>query len=180
MNNKKGCAMPIYLACAGKDEKYHQYYCYVHFIEGFAWATDGGIMVKQSLKYYDINNTENLDNKMIHKDYFKEICRYKAAEATKEGIKVFDGERTAFFPFEHEVTFFNFPEKTKDFNFDNVETDYVDVIPKYIDIASKILFTNSFDMRLTLEFRGNFLKMKSDYNDQMAICNLRITESRYK
>ena len=47
---KSNFATPLHLACAD-DEIRPALEC-VHFIDGFAYATDGSILVKQSLKEY--------------------------------------------------------------------------------------------------------------------------------
>jgi hypothetical protein len=164
--------MPIYLACAGKDEKYRINFYYIHFIDGFAWATDGNILVKQSLDYYNIINKDCLNGKIIHKDYFQRLCQCEQTEAIETGIRGLDKEGNIYryYPFETNITPSKFIENTAEFTFETKELDSITIVPKYIDIASKILYKENNESYLTLEFKGNMIKMTTEKrNDQFAL-----------
>lgn len=107
-----------------KDELRPAYNC-IHFINGYAYATDGSMAIKQSLEYHSILAPENLNGNAIHRESYKEIMKFDFAEATDEGIKCTDTDgRTAFFeyfnlenqkPLNFEAIIDNFSAKGVDF-----------------------------------------------------------------
>jgi len=166
---KNKIAMPLHLACSA-DENYHPVMCHVHFKGGFAYASDGCIMVKQSLAYMSIENPEALNGKMIHRNVFKEICRCSSAVATPDGIECTKNGVNMMLPFGS--------CDAKPPNFDAVVPDYepagvvkLMISPVSFDTAAKCLYSNGRD-RINLVFYGDgkMIKMSVyDYPDQFAL-----------
>lgn len=72
----------------------------VHFVDGYAYASDSNIMVKQSLDLSNVAGKEFLVDKSIHKDSFKAIRKYQYVSVNEDGFDCIgkDGGN-AFFPF---------------------------------------------------------------------------------
>ena len=83
--------------CCANDELRPMMQC-VHFNNGFAYASDGMIMIKQTLDLHSILNKENLEGKAIHKDSYKVIMSFDFAEANPDGIycKSTSGQNAVF------------------------------------------------------------------------------------
>lgn len=70
----------------------------IHFMNGFAYASNGNIVVKQTLALHSIIEPANLDGKSIHKDSYSAITEFEFATATEDGIQCKDTDgREAFF-----------------------------------------------------------------------------------
>lgn len=63
---------------------------HVYFSNGYAYASDSHILIKQSLEYHTIEGKEHLEGRFIHKNTFKAIYKYPCAEAKEEGIECTD------------------------------------------------------------------------------------------
>lgn len=88
MKNKKnkGFASPLYLACSNNGLRPTQQ-C-VHFANGYAYATDGHIAIKQSLTYSDIVDVEKLNGRALSAQIFKAIWsgKYQHIKAGDDGV----------------------------------------------------------------------------------------------
>lgn len=64
---------------------------YLHFKNGFVYATNAHILVRQSLKSHDFSDNEIalLDGVCMHKDVFDVIYQYEEIYITKEGEKTY-------------------------------------------------------------------------------------------
>ena len=72
----------------------------VHFKNGFAYASDGYMLIKQSLEYHSIIGAEHLEDKSIHKDNYEAIMKFEIAECDDNGIACKDTDgRVAYFEF---------------------------------------------------------------------------------
>jgi hypothetical protein len=85
-------------AC-GEDENRPLLLC-VHFENGFCYASNSHLVVKQSLELHSILEPQFLDGKCIHKDDFAIIRKFEVATANEDGIQCnsTDG-RSAFFEY---------------------------------------------------------------------------------
>ncbi len=93
---KKTFTTKLYEACSS-DELRPVLMC-VHFKDGFAYASDGHMVVKQSLEYHSILGIDFLKGKSIHKDNYKAIMQFETAECNEDGIACSDSDgRTAFY-----------------------------------------------------------------------------------
>jgi len=72
----------------------------IHFLDGFAYASDGMIVIKQSLEYHSIINSSSLNGKCLHKDNYKAIMQFEKATCDDLGVSCIapDG-RSAFFEY---------------------------------------------------------------------------------
>lgn len=77
----------VYECCAGTDEKLRIAFQCVHFENGYAYATNGKIAIKQTLAFQSVVDPENLDGNSLHRDDYKTIMTFEIAQATDEGIE---------------------------------------------------------------------------------------------
>lgn len=173
MSNKKGLAMPLHLACR-KDES-NPKYNYIYFIDGFAYVTNGHLLVKQSVYYMDVADRHLLDDKEMHMDCFKELCKCQSGRVTEKGIETTNANgHTAFFPFSQKVIKPEFEKVIADLEDDDGNNDLKmkKIDPKLIETATKCL-CNEYN---NLFFTFTFIKSKNaikvtieDAQDQLAI-----------
>ena len=174
MSHKKNFVSDLHLACAN-DELRPVFQC-IHFINGYAYASDGSILIKQSLEYNnDVLNYESLDCKAIHMDSFKEIRKYQVVEVTEEGFDcTAKNGRKAFFPF---AVFDEDNDKHKIPDFDAVwprgitEVGELGIMPKYIGLLEKAMVSgNRLKMTFTGVDRGMLFHSRDEnYQDQIAM-----------
>lgn len=81
----------LHLVC-GKDEL-RPVMSHVYFKDGYAYATDAHIIIKQKLdiSFNDQDTIDNLDGKFIHRDVFKELYGYEIIKAEKDHIMAHKG-----------------------------------------------------------------------------------------
>jgi len=95
--------------CCGDDELRPLMQC-VKFENGYAYAGNGMVAIKQTLALCGVINPENLDGKYLHKDSYKAIMSFEIAEANTDGVECWNenGQRV----------FFAYTEPPKDGNID--------------------------------------------------------------
>ena len=88
----------LYEVCA--DDELRPLMQCVHFVNGFAYASNGYISIKQTLELQSCINKELLDDKSMHRNSYRAIMAFEIAECTADGIycKNTTGE-TAFFDY---------------------------------------------------------------------------------
>lgn len=93
---------PLHLACS--DDNLRPTFQYVHFIDGWAYATNAMVLVKQSLDdYCDVLDKENLNGHALHADSFKKILRYDTVQAFDDCVKGWkDNGSEVVFPYAKE------------------------------------------------------------------------------
>lgn len=126
------------LSAACSDDNLRPMFQCVHFIGGYAYATDAHTLVKQSLNLSSVLQSEELEGVAIHKDSFDAIRKFDFATANSEGIecKNTDGN-IAFFPY-----FDLKGEKQPDFDSfftKNTKPESVQFIGMNLDIVKKCL-----------------------------------------
>lgn len=90
----------LYEVCADKEEKLRPAMQCVHFKNGFAFAGNGIIAIRQTLDFQSIAEKQALEGKLLHKDSFKAIMGFEMAEANDEGINCWnENGQTAFFKY---------------------------------------------------------------------------------
>lgn len=80
--------LKMHLACS--TDELRLVMNYIYFKDGFAFASDGLILVKNKLEECSsipLDQIEELDNKFLHKDHFKEILKYDIINISKDGIE---------------------------------------------------------------------------------------------
>lgn len=89
----------LYECCAANDDIRPMMKC-VHFENGYAYASDGGVCIKQSLSFQSVQFPEELDGKSIHKDNYKSVMAFEIAECTETGIECRNSDgQVAFFEY---------------------------------------------------------------------------------
>lgn len=86
----------LHLAC-GKNDSRPAMQC-VHFKNGFAYASDAYVVIKQPLHLSPVDNMDILDGVSIHSESFKAIRRMKHVTATEDGFECIskDGSKVFF------------------------------------------------------------------------------------
>jgi hypothetical protein len=110
----------IHLACS--DHMLRPSLNYVYFINGFMYASDAHILVKQSLKLHDIFESDFLNGKSINKNTYANILKYQFANATENGIEcsMRDNKDVVLFKYsENEMTMPDF-ESILNFKYESV------------------------------------------------------------
>jgi hypothetical protein len=99
MEAKNKFISKLHLVC-GNDKDLRKAAQAVHFIGGYAYASDGYIAVKQPLSLSSVIDAENLDNRSIHKSAYEASLKYDFVTANQEGLDCtsLDGS-AAFFPY---------------------------------------------------------------------------------
>ncbi len=167
-DDKYNFTSKLYLACA-EDELRPVMEC-VHFINGYAYASDGHILIKQSLDYHTILNPKLLDGKSIHKKSFKEIMTFRIAEAKEDRVFCSDGDREAEFMYANcgkppvfEAVIPLGESMTRKFFGANT---------KFIDIAGEILFGSKTGCKFDFKGNNSVVLTTMDYEYQLAVIML--------
>jgi hypothetical protein len=147
---KKTFTTKLYEVCSS-DELRPVMMC-VHFKDGFAYASDGHMVVKQSLEYHTVINPELLNGKSLHKDNFKAIMGFETAECNDDGVTCTDSDgRTAFYDyFKLLLDVPNFDEVLKPTGQKSIE--FVGINPEFLYKISKAMHSPTGTLRL--QFQG--------------------------
>ena len=161
---------PLHLAC-GKDDLRPSLQ-QVYFKDGYAYASDGHILVKTSLEYFGFHNVKKLDGKAIHCKQFEQIVKSKVIViAGDDCIAVKSDNGTATFNYAS--------EDIKAPIFENViptkETESISNIginAKVLQTALKCFITDRYDFKFS--FYGNLSPIlitedSGDYDDQLIL-----------
>lgn len=98
VNFNKGLRMD--LACA--EDGLRPIMNCVHFKDGYAYASDGHILVKNFLSECTSipeEQIEKLDGKNLHRESYKELLKYDVIEISDEGIEATKNGEKSFFYF---------------------------------------------------------------------------------
>lgn len=74
----------LYEVC-GDDDLRPVLQC-VQFRNGFAYATNGHISIKQTLDLQSVLNKDMLEGKLLHRDSYRAIMAFEIAECNEDGI----------------------------------------------------------------------------------------------
>lgn len=125
----------------------------VHFMDGFAYASDSRMVIKQSLEYHSIINPVLLDGKSIHKDNYKAIMQFETATCDDSGVACVDNDgRTAFFEYfdRKGIELPNFESYLKPAGQKSIE--FIGITPEFLHKLSKAMHSPSGSLRL--QFQG--------------------------
>lgn len=150
------------LACS--DDELRPVMSQIYFKDGFAYASDGYILVKNKIEEcssIDAEQIKILENKYLHKDHYRDILKYDLIEISEEGVearKVNGGEK-AFFYFSNPDNY-KYPNAERllqeVLNKQNVHTCDVGFNLKFMDKLRKALFdSNSCKFR----FKGDNINL---------------------
>lgn len=98
-------ASDLHLCCENNEMR--PALSYVYFKDGFAYATNGIMLIKQSLKFNNFFKPDDkdeiitlLNGEKIHMDAFKSISRFDFVSVESDGFKCWNAKGDdAFFPF---------------------------------------------------------------------------------
>lgn len=72
--------------CCGSDPVRPAFQC-VYFKNGFAYATDGYVCIKQTLALQGVYDPENLEGKALHRDSYKDLMGFEEVVCSEDGIE---------------------------------------------------------------------------------------------
>jgi len=119
---------------------------HIYFNNGFAYASDGVVLVKNKIEECSTIPVEQIDllnNKFLHKDAYKAILKYDTIEISEDGIECKKGSEKAFYYFNNDETlkYPNCEELLKRvFNMPNINTTQIGFNLSKIDGIEKSLF----------------------------------------
>lgn len=125
----------------------------VHFNNGFAYASDAHMVIKQSLDYHTILEKELLEGKSIHMDNYKAIMGFETAKCTEKGVECKDSDGR--------VAFYEYFDRGKDGlpNFDEIlkpqglrPVEFIGINPEYLYKLRKAIHAPNNALRL--QFQG--------------------------
>lgn len=87
--------------CCATDELRPVMQC-IYFNNGFAYASNGIVCIKQTMSFHSVIALENLDGRLLHRDSYKTIMGFEFAEANGSGIECWNtnGQKAFFEYFE--------------------------------------------------------------------------------
>lgn len=139
--------------CCGDDELRPLMQC-VHFLNGYAYATNGYVSIKQTLELQSIMNKENLDGKSLHKKSYQAIMGFEIAECNLDGIycKNTTGQ-TAFFDYfnRNDEPIPNF-EKAMQPKRGLTSLSFIGINPEHLARLSKAIYNPGNNLRM--QFTG--------------------------
>jgi hypothetical protein len=141
----------------------------IHFKNGFAYASNGNIIIKQSLEYHSILDAQFLDGMSIHRENYANIMQFEVATANEDGIYCNNKDgRSAFFEYfdrkGQQVP--NFDEVINQFSAKGV--DFIGFSPKSFEIIGKAFYNGD---QVRIRFSGMDKGMLCDvlgYENQVA------------
>lgn len=151
-NEKQTFNTKMYEVC-GDDELRPVMQC-VYFDCGYAYATNGHIVIKQTLAFQSVLLPENLDGKLLHRESWKAAMNFDVVECTSEGIECWsENGQKAFFEF------YKIKENEKLINFESAmkrkgltTLGFIGINPEMLMRLSKALYDPNKNMRL--QFTG--------------------------
>ena len=141
----------------------------VHFIDGFAYASNGNMIIKQSLEYHSVLEKDFLNGHSIHRLNYANIMQFEFATANEDGIACQNKDgRTVFFEY-----FDAKGEPVPDFarvvnQFSAKGVDFIGIAPKQVEILGKAFYNGD---HVRFRFAGIDRGMIIDvlgYEDQLA------------
>lgn len=146
------------LACAN-DDLLRPVMSQIYFKDGFAYATDGIILVKNKIdecSTIDPEQIKLLENKYLHKDHYRDILKYDIIQISEEGIEAHktNGGEKAFFYFSNADYKYPSAENLLQsiLNKQNAELSDVGLNLKSVDRLRKSLFDSD---RCRFRFKGD-------------------------
>lgn len=158
---KRNFKTPLHLACS--SDELRPVFGFVFFENGYAYATNGHIAIKQSLEYCDVVNCQELNNHAIHSSAFAQIIKYPMAVATQEGIECSDQKVKVLFRYtDMELIRPKLEECVKDLKCEAVYS--IGLCPHLFALAEKILYHDE-TLPAVVEFNGENKAMRVTYKD---------------
>ena len=154
----------------------------IYFKDGFAYAADGWVSIRQSLEYHSVYNPEMLDGKLLHRNDYKSAMGFEEVVCTDEGLECINenGQKVFFYYVNPTEETGGYPSIHKVFNRLPGQThlSFIGINPKLIERVSRALAGPS-DKGLRMQFTGidTYLVIDViDYPDQTALIMPKILE----
>ncbi len=157
----------LHLACSDNDLR--PIMNCVHFIDGFAYASNSNMIVKQSMDYHTITDKEFLNGHSLHRLNYANIMQFEFATANEDGVACQNKDgRTAFFEY-YDTKGEQVPDFEKVISkFSAKGVDFIGISPKQIEILGKAFYHGD---QVRIRFAGIDKAMiidALDYEDQIA------------
>lgn len=136
--------------CCANDELRPAMQC-IYFEDGFAYAADGYIAIKQTLELHSILDKEMLEGKAIHKDSYKAIMAFEIAKAYDDCIhcQSTNGQAASFEYFKVE----NAPNFKSYFAIrGQIQLGFIGINPELVARLAKAMYNPNDNMRF--QFTG--------------------------
>lgn len=143
----------VFECCA--DDKLRPIMQCVFFENGYAYASDGTVAIKQTLSFQTVIDIPELDGKLLHKDSYSAVMGFEFATATPDGIDCLNANgQKAFFEY------FAPPETDKIPNYEAIikgkrgltSVGFIGIDPRRLARLTKALYDPSGNLRL--QFSG--------------------------
>lgn len=164
----------IHLACA-KANDICPAFEYIHFINGYAYASDDHILIKSSMKeYFNIEGVELLNGHALHAEIYKLVMGFKIAEATAEGLECWTKtNQRVFIPYPNlESLGIKVPSFEKVAGKCELRpTSKLGIMPRYMRVIDKALVHENFE-GIRYQFQGDGEAIVADVPErpnQMAL-----------
>ncbi len=144
--------VPLHLAC-GRNEL-RPVFSYVHFIDDFAYATDGHIAIESSIDYYcKVIDKHNLNGHSIHRDAYALAAKCSTVVATAEGLRCQTrGGAEVFLPYpDMEKLGLKIPSIPSIMSGYAEPAVHFGIRPKYMAIFDKCLVHTGDSLRFTMQ-----------------------------
>ena len=153
-NFDKSCQMHLACSCDGLKPSL----CYVYFKDGFAYASNSIILVKNRISEcsnLDQKTIDALDGKLLHRNFYKEILKYDTISVSEDGIECKKDSNTSFFYFAKDSLKYPDAENViqQNLNKQPVQIHEIMFNLKYFDILKKSLHNSE---RCKAVFKGQY------------------------
>ena len=149
--------LKMHEACA--NDELRPVMSHIYFENGFAYAADGYILVKNKLEECSTIEPEQislLNNKLLHRDHYKDILKYDVIEISDEGIEARKGTEKVFFYFASDSTL-KYPDAERllqnTLNRQNVDTSRIGFNLGFLDRLRKSLHESD---KCEFRFKGDY------------------------
>ena len=149
---------------------------YAHVKDGFIYATDAHILVKQSLRgVHDLDETqvENLEGKFFHKDLLKLLDKQEVVMFEKDGISICSsGIEKSLIPYsECDIKFPNCDAVIPDSSHSE-SINFIGITPKILSRLIKSMYKSEFGYRFTFYGKMRAILLNSgefDRSDEIGL-----------
>lgn len=146
----------IYECCATEKDTLRPLLQCVYFENGYAYAADGTVAIKQSLALQSVLDPEELDGKFLPRDSYKAIMGFEIAQCTEQGIECWNtnGQKVFFEYLEPGVndTIPNFESYFKNTK-SQTTLGFIGINPKNVQRVSNALYS-PYDGNIRFQFTG--------------------------
>ena len=123
----------------------HEKLSYAFVSNGFVYASNGVILIKQSLsEIHEIDEDQQkfIDGKSFHLDLLKQLWKFKFVEFTENSIKAGDGKACGEFEYSTQIESPNF-EALFNYSGEIEAINQVGISPKQLTLLSDVMDLNT-------------------------------------